>query len=425
MKIALFLVILILCAAYLFSASKDKQEASNYLSKGIQYGPFTVQVSGRMDKSSNSNDDTVNYTKVSYEILYEGKPIVFPGKLQNNTGLPFLWAVYALPGAPDPTLVAGSQSLYLIYLKNGAPVVEPLLEQGHDFGSLQFLDSENGQPGLYSEVYYKSETTDLEKLNRLEGGRYLMIGEHAILDVQTRKVKAFNTNNEAVENYSFPSPHGALAFSPDQNSIAFQAQFQSWNTPNENLPDSDHALVVYNFEKDSGYAVKYDDTDTRMTNVNDIDYQWFNTYFEWKKSAEGHHLQLRQLDKQPNWTGKYDPRDSYYTIYPVKPEMLPIFLDFVLKQMDWSKDNILKDETAVYAGRTINLGAGAVKLDINFQEDEQKISFHKHLYDEKTPETEAIVQKITNAFNAELSAGKHQAHFGRIISETKRIMGLK
>jgi hypothetical protein len=424
MKIALFLVILILCAAYLFSASKDKQEASNYLSKGIQYGPFTVQVTGRMNKSSNSNDGIVNYTNVSYAVLYKGNPVVLPEKLEKNTKFPFLSAVYALPGAPDPTLVAVSENHYLVYLKNGVLVVE-LIGHGHYFGGTQFLDSQDGQPGLYTDVYHSRETTDLEKLDRWEGGHYLMLGEHTILEVQTRKVKIFNLNNSSFENYSVSSPQRALAFSPDQNSIVLQANFQSWNTPNENLPDSDHALVVYDFEKDSGYVVKYDDTDTRMTSVNDVDFQWVNTYFEWKKSSTGHHLQLRQLDKQPNWTGKYDPRDSYYTIYPVKPEMLPIFLDFVLKQMDWSKDNILKDETAVYSGRTINLGAGAVKLEINFQEDEQKISFSKHLYDEKTPETEAIVKKITNAFNAELSAGKHQAHFGRIISETKRIMGLK
>jgi hypothetical protein len=424
MKIALFLVVLILCAAYLYSASKDKQEASNYLSKGIQYGPFTVQVTGRMNKSSNSNEGIVNYTNVSYEILYEGKPVVLPEKLKKNTEFPFLSAVYALPGAPDPTLVAVSENHYLVYLKNGVLVVEMIIH-GSNFGGTQFLDSHDGQPGLYTEVYHSRETTDLEKLDRWEGGRYLMLGEHTILDVQTRKVKIFNLNNSDFENYSVSSPHRALAFSPDQNSIVLQANFQSWNVPDEDLPDSEHALVVYDFEKDSGYVVKYDDTDTRMTNVNDVDFQWVNTCFEWKKSSAGHRLQLRQLDKQPNWVGKFDSQDSYYTIYPVKPEMLPIFLDFVMKQMNWSKENILKDETVVYAGRTINLGAGAVKVDINFQEDEQKMSFSKYLYDDESPESEAFVKKIGEAFNAELSAGKHQAHFGRIISETKRIKGLE
>ncbi len=426
MKIALLLVTLILVAAYLYSMVQGKREASNNLSKDIQYGPFTVRVSATISKQMNMDLKTYNYTNVAYNILYEGKPIVFPGALQNNTGLPFLWSVYTLPGAPDPTLVAGSQSLYLVYLKNGVPVVEPLLQQGHDFASLQFLDSENGQPGSYLEVFAKNEATDLETLGTLEGGRYLMVSEHAVLDVQTRKTWPMNKNNEPVENYSYPSPHGALAFSPDQKSIVFRAEFQSWNTQNENLPDSEHALVAYNFEKDSGYAVKFDDTDTRMNfNFEDFGNPWFDTYFEWEKSPEWDRLQLRKLEKLPHWTGRYDPRDSYYHLYPVKPGMLPVFLDFVLAQMGWSKDNILKDETAEYSGRSLDLGSGAVKLDINFKEDDRELTFSKHLYDEKTPEYEALVKKIADAFDAELSSGKHQEYFGRVINETKRIHGMK
>ena len=425
MKIALLLTVLILVAAYLYSQGKGKSEASGNFSTDIPYGPFTVRVSATTGKRMNMDLRSYSYTDVAYSILHEGKPVAFPGALQNNTGLPYMWAVYALPGAPDPTLVAGSQSLYLIYLKNGAPVVEPLLQQGHDFASLQFLDSENGQPGPYMEVFGKNKTTGLETLDSLEGGRYLMVSEHAVLDVQTRKIWPMNTNNNAVENYSYPSPHGAMAFSPDQKTIVFKAEFQSWNTQNEDLPDSEHALVAYHFEKDSGYAVKFDDTDTRMnSSFENFDNQWFVTYFEWKKSPDGERLQLRPLEKLPNWTGRIE-KDNYYTLYPVKAEMMPVFLDFVLAQMGWTKANILKDETGEYTGHRLDLGSGAVKLDICFQEDDRKLTFSKHLYDENTPEYEALVQKIAEAFNAELTAGKHQEHFGRVINETKRIMGMK
>jgi hypothetical protein len=97
----------------------------------------------------------VNQTSIGYSIWHEGKPVEFPSALQTNTGLPFLWRVYALPDAPTPTLLAGSQSLYLIYIKDGQPVVEPVLEQSSDFASVQFLDSEGGQPGTFNEVFSK------------------------------------------------------------------------------------------------------------------------------------------------------------------------------------------------------------------------------------------------------------------------------
>lgn len=421
MKIALLITALIFFATYLYY----RPRSSNNFSKDIQYGPFTIKVSASTSKSFNMNYGMVDHTNVAYAVFHGGKPVSFPGALQNNTGLPFLWAVYALPGAPDPTLVAGSQSLYLIYLKNGLPVVEPIFKQGSDFASLQFLDSENGQPGQYSEVFMKNEAINLEKLDSLEGGRYLMVSEHAVLDVKTRKIREMNKNNNDVENYSYPSPHGALAFSPDQKSIVFQAEFQSWNTQDKDLPDSEHALVVYDFEKDSGYVVKYDDTDTRMISVQDVNFQWFETYFEWIKSPEGDHLQLRQYAKLPNWTGKYTPSDNYYTLYPVKPGMMPVFLDFVFGQMAWTKDNILEDKTHEYTGHNLYLGVGEPKLDITFKEDEQQLTFSNHLYGEKTPENEALVKKIAEAFNAELAAGKYQEHFGRIFSETKKIRGVK
>lgn len=425
MKIALLLAAILILAAYLYSVFKDKQEAATKITKDIQYGPFVIKVSATTGKGFNMNSGIVEYTDVAYSILYNGQAVVFPGKLQNNTGLPFLWAVYSLTDAPDPTLVAGSQSIYMIYIKNNAVVVEPILQQGYDFASLQFLDSNNGQPGQHAEVFMKNETTNLDHLDRLEGGRYLLVSEHALLDVKTRKIWTINKNNNDVDNYSFPSPHGALAFSPDQKSIVFHAQFQSWNTANENLPDSEHALVCYKYEQDKGYLVKYDDTDTRMTDVQSIDQNWFNTFFEWQKSAEGDHLQLRHLNKLPNWTGQFDPKDNYFTLYPVKPGMLPAFLEFVLTQMGWSKDNILEDKTGTYTGHTITLGSGDMKFDIVYQEDEKKISFSNYRYGTKTPENIALVKKIADAFNDQLTDGKYQEHFGRIYSQTKRIMGIE
>ena len=304
-------------------------------------------------------------------------------------------------------------------------VVETMVKQASDFASLQFLDGEKGQPGAFKEVYMESDPAEMETLDQLEGGRFLMISEHAVLDVQTREIKRFNTKNESLDNYSFPSPHGALAFSPDQTSLVFQAEFQSWNTHDADLPETEHGLVVYNFLNDTGYVVPYNDTETRMINVQNIDAEWLNTFFEWKQDKSGKlQLQLRQLEKLPPWKGTYDPRDHYYTLYPVKPGILPVFLNFVLNQIGGSEADILEDKTGEYTGRNLVLASGDLKLDINFKADEQKLTFSKHLYAETSPEYINLVEKIASAFNQELSAGKHQEHFGRIISPTRQIRGI-
>lgn len=392
------------------------------IQKEMAYGPFIIRAEAISGKTYNINYGMVSQTNVSYSIWFEGKPVEFPSALQTNTGLAFLWRVYALPDAPISTLLAGSQSLYLIYIKDGQPIVEPVLEQSREFASVQFLDSEAGQPGPFMEVFSRSDTLGMDQLDTLKGGRYLLVSGHQVLDIQSGKLMLFNKDNNAVDNYSYPQPDGAIAFSPDRKKIVFNAAFQSWNTEQANLPDSEHALIVYDFETDKCYSVLYDDTDTRMKNFADINLDWFNTYFEW--NTDGDTLSLKKWDKLPYWTGSYKETDNYYYLYPVKAGMLPVFKDFVLQQMGWGATNILSDKTAEYSGRSIELGSGTTKLDIVFREDEQQISFSRGLYENDSPEYKTMVEKIAKAFDQELLSGKHQEHFGRIYSETKRILEL-
>ncbi len=423
MKILIWVLAFVVASIILFYVLRKVMGTdTTSIQKEMAYGPFVIRAEAITGKTYNINYGMVKQTNISYSIWFEGKPVVFPSALQTNTGLAFLWKVYALPDAPTPTLLAGSQSLYLIYIKDGQPIVEPVLEQSREFASVQFLDSEAGQPGPFMEVFSRSDTLGMDQLDTLKGGRYLLVSGHQVLDIQSGKLMLFNKDNNAVDNYSYPQPDGAIAFSPDRKKIVFNAAFQSWNTEQANLPDSEHALIVYDFETDKGYSVLYDDTDTRMKNFEDINLDWFNTYFEW--NTNGDTLSLKKWDKLPYWTGSFKEKDNYYYLYPVKAAMLPVFKDFVLHQMEWDASNVLSDKTAEYSGRTIELGSGTTKLDIVFREDEQQISFSRGLYENDSPAYKAMVEKIARAFDEELRSGKHQEHFGRIVSETKRILEL-
>ena len=423
MKILIWVLAFVVAGIILFYVLRKVMGTdTTSIQKEMAYGPFVIRAEAITGKTYNINYGMVKQTNISYSIWFEGKLVPFPSALQTNTGLPFLWRVYALPDSPGPTLLAGSQSLYLIYIKDGQAIVEPVLEQSREFASVQFLDSEAGQPGPFMEVFSKSDTIGMDQLDTLKGGRYLLVSGHQVLDIQSGKLMLFNKDNNAVDNYSYPQPDGAIAFSPDRKKIVFNAAFQSWNTEQANLPDSEHALIVYDFETDKCYSVLYDDTDTRMKNIEDITLDWFNTYFEW--NTNGDTLSLKKWDKLPYWTGSYRVKDNYYYLYPVKAGMLPVFKDFVLHQMEWDATNVLSDKTAEYSGRTIEIGTATMKLDIVFREDEQQISFSRGLYENDSPEYKTMVEKIARAFDEELLSGKHQEHFGRIVSETKRIMEL-
>lgn len=388
------------------------------------YGPFVIKSQATTGKTFNMNYGMVNQTTVSQSIWYNGKPVAFPDGLQTNTGLPFLWRVYALSGPPEPTLLAGSQSLYLVLVRDGKVVVEPVNEQSSDFASFQCLDSENGQPGERREVYMLHDIEDAKKLDTIQCSQYLLVNNCVVLDVKTLKQIPFNTSNNTVGHYYLNHTPGALGFSPDRKAIVFRSNFSSYDTETKDLPETEGGLVAYDYTRDTGYILPYNDTELRVTSPDDINFAWFTTYFEWVKNNAGDdELRARKLDKPANWLGKYESRDSYYHLFPVKPSMLPVFQDFVLQYMKWDKTAILKDETGEYTGRRLDLGTGGIKLDIGYQEDDQRISFSKHLYDEDKPEYRTLVKAIADAFNAELASGKHQEHFGKIESETKRIRG--
>ncbi len=420
MKIPILLTLLIIFASYLYTLAKGKIEASKYLSKDIPYGPFTITISGK--KEVDTKTGVVNYTDVTYGIFHKGKSVVFPDIERDKNGATFFKTVFALPNVPDPTLLVRNPRNYLVYLKNGVPVVEAI----HNFESIQFLDSQNGQPSQRLESIWNNEVSNLEHLDSIEGGRYLLVDSKTIIDLQTHKIWEIKRDNNYLENYDFPSPPSppfALAFSPDQKSIVFKAEFQAWNAADKDLPDSNNALVAYDFEKDSAYLVRYDDTDTRMTNkFKDIDLKWLDTYFEWKKTLEGDRLQLRQLKKLPNWTGRFDPDYNNYTLYPVNLGMLPIFLDFALEQIGGSKDNIVQDEMDNNNSiRRMMIHAGDLKFEIQYTEKDQRLVIEKnHQESNMNPDVKISVKKIADAFDAELLRGKHQELFGRIVSDVKQ-----
>lgn len=387
----------------------------------VEVGPFTIQADAATGKTFNVNYGLVDSTNVAYSIWFQGRPIQAPGQLESNTGLPFLWKVYDVRGTSEPTLIAGSQSLFMVKIKNGRPVVTPIHKQFSDFATLQFLDSQTGQPGVVHTVSMISSDEDMDKIEVLEVGRLLLVCGLNVLDIESGEIWSFSTRGRSLDNYSFPAPHeaGALAFSPDQKSVVFHGEFQTWN--NDLTDYAKYAMVVFDFKTDKGYVLPYDDNELRLTSFANVNYDWFASRFEWVKSDAGQdRLQLRPHEHPYPWLGQYKPRDNYFILYPVKAEMLEPFTDFVLHQLGWTRQAIVKDESQIYSGRTIQLEWDGVKLDINIREDDRQISLSKHLYlDVPSSDTTytTIVKNIAEAFNHQLSQGEYQQYFDQPLRE--------
>ena len=371
----------------------------------VTHGPFTIQCVKKTYKTFNMNNGWVNASHGEFHILYKGKPITFSNNLQNNTGFSHLWQVYILEGAPYPTLIAGSQSLYLITEENGTVQSRPLVEQGSDFASLQYLDAAGGQPAASSMVFMSDGD---DTISSLKGGDYLMVSQHAVLHVPDLKLYPFNHNNNPVDNYSFQSDQGAISFSPDHKKIVFTGSFQTWNT-NE-TPKYELSMIVYDFKNDTGVSVPFSKTRTRLKDQSFTSSHWFNTYFEWKKSANGdYHLQLTDLKELPRWQGFMRDKGKIYELSPVSIEMQQALADFMLQKWGLTRDSILPG--GEYSTDAINIAYNGLKFELWYRATDKELFFMKNSSMPEDDRYMPLINEISTAFNAALKEGRYQELF--------------
>lgn len=405
MKILLGLVV-VFFAGFLAFRHFFKPKTATVV-REIAHGPFTVRLERFSSWSFNMNvGRQVEHISIRYSVWYRGQPVAFSEQLQTNTGFRHLWRVYILQDAPSPTLLAGSQSLYLIYEKDGAAVVSPVEEQGTDFANLQWLDARDGQPAPSNDVFMADENTPMDRLDTLAGGEYLLVNRHYVLHVPTLEKFACNPNNEAIDNYSYS--RDALAFSPDRRTIVFPAEYQTWNSP-EKTPFR-KGLFAFDFTEGKGYVVPFGKTETRLYDDQEITPAWFETYFEWQKTDGADLLIKKRLPNPPLWTGRFG--DIGYNLFPVKPDMQALLLQFTFDHLHWTREQIREESYHEYTGRRIRIGRDGIFLEVVQKGD--VVSLSRDLYDGDETRNLEKVREIGAAFNALLEQGRYQDYFTEI-----------
>ena len=366
------------------------------------HGPFTIETITRTGKTWNANYGRANYTNVSYAVKYKGEPLQLSNKLETNTGLPGIWRVFTLKDAPVPTLILGSQSLYLVTIENDQPVIRPLFEQGSDFAAIQWLDSEEGQPGIYREVFSSDEhDTEVE----LSGGRYMAISHAVVLDTKTFELFPFNTDNESIDDY-YPDQRRAIAFSPDSTQVVYGAARQ-------NAEDYSLGLMCYEFRTGKKYLVTYDQVKLNVYDGFKLYPDWLQDYFEWAKNEQGElRLQLKKLEKPPFRKGiiHFERYPGYeYKLYPVKETLMDPLYQFMVKELriDTAQVQQVHEQynnkiTIPYDGRTFIIEYGKYGNDLVLYEDGQNTPYDVN---------KVLIQQIGKGFNALLSQGLYQEEF--------------
>lgn len=378
------------------------------------FGPFTIETITKKGKSYNINYGMQEQIALSYKVKYKGKPLEVSENMETNTGLPGIWRVFYLKEGPTPALILGSQSLYLISIENDKPVIKPLYTQGSDFASIQWLDSDEGQPGIYREVY-SSDQVDTEV--ELSGGRYMAISHAMIFDTRTFEVFPFNTENPAIDGY-YVHQHTAAAFSPDSTQVAYCGYYQD----PENTRLNHYALVCYDFKAGTAYAVPFEKDSTFLKDDYKIPHHWISDYFDWVPQESGKlKMQLKTLDKAPNRRGFvfYERYNGYkYLLDPVKDTMLIHLGNFIQTELQLPADSVQHvyvsryDNRYViaYRGKTIEARHGeyANDLIVNYTGDGMTEAENKE-----------VMYRIAHGFNALLKQGMYQEEWLLITHENE------
>ena len=366
-------------------------------------GPFTIEAVTTRGKGFNMNSGSYTYEKVSYGIKYKGKPLESGNKLEVNTGIPGIWRVFLLKTAPQPALIFGSQSLFLVTEENGSPKIKPLHEQSSDFASIQWMDSENGQPGIYREIYSSDQ---FDTNNILEGGRYLVISHASVFDTKTFDIYPFNLDNKDVDGYHVHQ-RKAVFVSPDSSQIVFCGY-------KDNEADymlQDLALVSYDFKNQSSYSVPFKKEELHLKNESLITTDWMFDYFEWVQEASGQYRLQAKAEKPKHRKGLiyFERHKGYkYSLDPVSESMMEHLAGYIKQelQLDASKVNHEKLDWSNkikfdYPGANLILQYGEYGNDLVLKEDPAGTE----------TSNKKMINGIGKGFNAILAEGKYQDLF--------------
>ena len=283
-------------------------------------GPFEVVTHTSRYMTGWNTGDFVIATSEHYSLRYRGQLFVFDGKggffgeetkqyQAHNSIITFPTAEPAVVvNVGDPN---NYNFYYLVREEGGKPVAQ-YLGQSTGGVSVSWLD-----PPADQALKEKSKTVHRR---HLEGGRWLLLGELAVLDTANLK----NYPLQAPENFSINNFKPSITMSPEQRSfVRYGSSDHESNYP---------MLGVFEIESGSSYTLPIHKSRMRYNEWVEIDVAWLDHHFEWKKGKDGHFRLLERMEFKPlpytgNLTNYHGHRE--YKLKPIKPEMRDRFIAFL------------------------------------------------------------------------------------------------
>lgn len=363
--------------------------ASAAVAQKLQHGPFEIVMGSRRIGAGGFPNTSGNPFKTqrvsSFEVWLHGKRVELPGHG------PWFWNVLRLEGTPLPALLVEAGPIHLLTVAEGRLTVKRL---GGDLPTLQWLDSNAGQPG--PEQQFGPGEKQLETETWLRGGRLLMIDRRFVLNLSTLGLQPMEPWIVGGLNASTVP---AVALSPRATLLALPA-----GGPVGDRPDAEGVLVidlVQGGTRGLALSEKLPPRDGHEPHV-----EWFNRHFEWTEAGPGGAEQLRLRAQPLPWKKRgvqvvFGPEREYH-LRRVKPE-LATALGALLRERFQAQPQA--DVSALGTGHYLLPGCGS-RLLLRARDDSLVLYAPQPTEPPWVRCQQEIIQ-IAAAFDAELAAGRH------------------
>mgnify|MGYP007070998879 CR=1 FL=1 len=227
------------------------------------------------------------------------------------------------------------------------------------------------------------------------GGRWLLLGDACVLDVQTLTAYEFPTSplQDGSSAY-FDSSKLPIGLAPDQHSFVRVGSTEVRDANTGDFRGTVAHLIVYDFVDRNSYSLPVERSRMRYNLTKDIDAAWLAHHFEWQHTPNVHdRLVARQTFTPFPYHGHLLVEGDYreYQLTPVKPTMLDALAKLLTQAFKATPAGAKKtDETSEQLdmqinGQTVHLDASTESRCIlnrgNYFDD---TVFHGDLYTQST-----------------------------------------
>ena len=357
-----------------------------------QLGPFGL-VTHRTQYRYGWNEGQVRTgTDEHYSLRYKGQPFSFAGKSgmfgDDTVRYQAVNALITFP-APEPAVIVNvgdpnnSSFYYLVREVKGAAAAE-FVADGRGGVSAEWLDPVDHSKKIADVALHRG---------RMEGGRFLLLGDYTVLDTQTLKSYTFAYHPDAGHN-QFKPP---MEMSPDRRS------FVRWGSTDS--PENHPALIVYDFMTPSSYFLRLDRKIHRFHGWEEVDLAWLHHYFEWRKGADGQDRLVERANVTPlPYHGNLSETGEKYREYRIQPvtgEMEDALAGFIEREMG----GVRQPAAAQYGDDVIVFRMGDHTVFVSDHED------HASVYSDHESNSGQAVIAIAKRFDEELKTRKYDHLF--------------